>query len=175
MEVNYMLGPGIKSKERKQIYREMNLQQLEKAREYDLGKRRERMVQEIKIVYKLGLFISDYFGCDVSKDTRKREILIKRQIAHFFAKELKLGSLESIGQSIGGVEHATIYNSISIVEHLISYNRSISNAFSIKSVRTNDVVTKTRSFKSTDRFNDLIEDLRAYIKLKFNQNQENEN
>jgi len=51
--------------------------------------------------------------------TRKREIVKARQIAMFFAKLKSKKSLNYIGKSIGGKDHATVLHAIKVVNNLI--------------------------------------------------------
>jgi hypothetical protein len=63
--------------------------------------------------------ICQYFGVtpdDLRSKTRKREVVIPRQMAMFFCKENNLGSLKSIGRFFGGRDHSTVIHAISTVE-----------------------------------------------------------
>jgi chromosomal replication initiator protein len=48
--------------------------------------------------------------------TRKKEIVLARQIAMFFAKELTLSSLKTIGLHFGGRDHSTVIHACNSVE-----------------------------------------------------------
>lgn len=58
--------------------------------------------------------VNDFFKVErgtIEQDTRKREVVQKRQYAHYFAKKLTKHTLESIGNEIGNRDHATVLNS----------------------------------------------------------------
>lgn len=48
--------------------------------------------------------------------TRKKEIVLARQIAMFFAKELTLSSLKTIGLHFGGRDHSTVIHACNSIE-----------------------------------------------------------
>ena len=48
--------------------------------------------------------------------TRKKEIVLARQIAMFFAKELTLSSLKTIGLHFGGRDHSTVIHACNTIE-----------------------------------------------------------
>ena len=54
----------------------------------------------------------------IHSKSRKRELVITRQIAHFCAKQLTGLTLKSIGQAIGGRDHTTVINSIKCVNDM---------------------------------------------------------
>lgn len=62
--------------------------------------------------------VSEYFKIPVDqlKDkTRKKEIVMARQIAMFFAKEYTNHSLKSIGEHFGGRDHSTVIHAVQAV------------------------------------------------------------
>jgi chromosomal replication initiator protein len=70
--------------------------------------------------------------------TRKKEIVLARQIAMYFVKELTLSSLKTIGLHFGGRDHSTVIHACNTIEEL----------------------------KSTDiNFNDVIEEIRNKVEL----------
>ncbi len=72
--------------------------------------------------------VSDYFNIQVDelKDkTRKKEIVIARQIAMYFAKEYTGFSLKSIGYHFGGRDHSTVIHAIQAVTDMIQEKREI--------------------------------------------------
>lgn len=72
--------------------------------------------------------VSDYFDITVEelKDkTRKKEIVIARQIAMYFAKEYTGFSLKSIGYHFGGRDHSTVIHAIQAVTEMIQEKREI--------------------------------------------------
>ncbi|MGF1638105.1 MAG: chromosomal replication initiator protein DnaA [Cyclobacteriaceae bacterium] len=86
--------------------------------------------------------IADYFHVSVEelKDkTRKKEIVIARQVAMFFSKEYTNLSLKSIGYHFGGRDHSTVIHAVHSVE---------------------DMCDTDNTFKKS------IEDLRKKLKMK---------
>lgn len=51
--------------------------------------------------------------------TRKREIVKYRQLCHYYAEELTIASLSTIGSYFGNKDHATVLNSINSVSNYI--------------------------------------------------------
>ncbi len=63
--------------------------------------------------------VCDYFKIDENKirdKTRKKEVVMARQIAMYLSKELTKSSLKTIGLHFGGRDHATVIHSCSSVE-----------------------------------------------------------
>jgi len=58
--------------------------------------------------------------------TRKKEIVLARQIAMFFAKELTLSSLKTIGLHFGGRDHSTVIHACNTIEEYNSKDVSFS-------------------------------------------------
>ncbi|SDK60919.1 chromosomal replication initiator protein [Catalinimonas alkaloidigena] len=70
--------------------------------------------------------VSDYFKvpADALKaKTRKKEVVMARQVAMYFTKEFTDYSLKSIGQFFGGRDHSTVIHAIRAVKDLIETNR----------------------------------------------------
>jgi chromosomal replication initiator protein len=66
-------------------------------------------------------FISDYFqipATDLLGTSRKREIVIARQIAWLLCKEVLKMSYDSIGKAFGGKNHTTVMHGIKKMEKL---------------------------------------------------------
>ncbi len=80
---------------------------------------------------------------DLDRKTRKREIVVARQTAHYFAITLlgcrsngwqtrkgwvtatsKVRSLDEIGAAIGGKDHATVLNSFRVITNLADTDKS---------------------------------------------------
>ena len=64
--------------------------------------------------------IKDYFKItdqDLDLKTRARDIVEKRQIAHYFAKCYTTRSLATIGRMIGNKDHATVLHSCKVVSN----------------------------------------------------------
>jgi chromosomal replication initiation ATPase DnaA len=66
--------------------------------------------------------VADYFRVPESyldRNTRERDIVIVRQIAHYFAANYNNCSLTSIGELIGSRDHATVINSRKTINNLL--------------------------------------------------------
>ena len=59
--------------------------------------------------------------------TRKKEIVLARQIAMYLAKELTLSSLKTIGLHFGGRDHSTVIHACNSIEDYISKDYSFQN------------------------------------------------
>jgi chromosomal replication initiator protein len=69
----------------------------------------------IKVVF-------NYFNIDFWKinfKTRSRKYVLPRQICHYFAKEMHLGSDRVIGKSIGNRDRTTVIHSHKTIKNLI--------------------------------------------------------
>lgn len=74
--------------------------------------------------------ISKYYDIDpkiIKSESRKKEIMIIRQIAMYIIREVTDISLPKIGESFGGKNHATVLHSIEKVEKLMSENDEFKN------------------------------------------------
>ncbi|MCU0417033.1 MAG: chromosomal replication initiator protein DnaA [Cytophagaceae bacterium] len=80
---------------------------------------------EVNIDY-IQKFVSEYFSVTIEqmKDkTRKREIVIARQVAMYFAKEYTNMSLKSIGSHFGGRDHSTVIHALTSVSDLMDTDK----------------------------------------------------
>jgi len=80
---------------------------------------------EVNIDY-IQKFVSEYFAVTIEqmKDkTRKREIVIARQVAMYFAKEYTNMSLKSIGNHFGGRDHSTVIHALTSVSDLMDTDK----------------------------------------------------
>ncbi|MBX9851003.1 MAG: chromosomal replication initiator protein DnaA [Cytophagaceae bacterium] len=71
-------------------------------------------------------FVADYFGVTVESlkaKTRKREIVVARQVAMYFAKEYTNLSLKSIGYHFGNRDHSTVIHALTSVSDLMDTDR----------------------------------------------------
>lgn len=59
--------------------------------------------------------------------TRKKEIVLARQLAMFFSKELTKSSLKTIGLHFGGRDHSTVIHSCNSIEQMQQEDLSIKN------------------------------------------------
>lgn len=66
--------------------------------------------------------VSDYFHVeqdDLKAKTRKKEIVIARQLAMYFSKDYTNHSLKSIGYHFGGRDHSTVIHALQSVDNMI--------------------------------------------------------
>ena len=66
--------------------------------------------------------VSEYFSVsldDMKAKTRKKEIVIARQVAMYFAKEYTHHSLKSIGFHFGGRDHSTVIHGVQAVNDMM--------------------------------------------------------
>jgi len=69
--------------------------------------------------------VSDYFKVpivDLKAKTRKKEIVIARQVAMYIAKDYTNHSLKSIGYHFGGRDHSTVIHAVQSVNDMIDTN-----------------------------------------------------
>ncbi|MFT6865289.1 MAG: chromosomal replication initiator protein [Cyclobacteriaceae bacterium] len=69
--------------------------------------------------------VSDYFNIpqeDLKAKTRKKEIVIARQVAMYFSKDYTNHSLKSIGYHFGGRDHSTVIHAVQSVNDMIDTN-----------------------------------------------------
>ena len=65
--------------------------------------------------------VSEYFHLkteDLKDKTRKKEVVIARQLAMYFAKEYTNLSLKSIGYHFGGRDHSTVIHAVQTVNDM---------------------------------------------------------
>jgi len=66
--------------------------------------------------------VCDYYHVDYNKlmtKTRKREVVLARQISMYFAKKYTKQSLKAIGDHFGGFDHTTVIHSCTTVKNLM--------------------------------------------------------
>lgn len=66
--------------------------------------------------------VSDYFHVDqddLKAKTRKKEIVIARQVAMYFSKDYTNHSLKSIGYHFGGRDHSTVIHALQSVDNMM--------------------------------------------------------
>jgi chromosomal replication initiator protein len=69
--------------------------------------------------------VAEYFHLkvdDLKDKTRKKEIVIARQVAMYFSKEYTNHSLKSIGYHFGGRDHSTVIHAVQSVNDMIDVN-----------------------------------------------------
>jgi chromosomal replication initiator protein len=75
--------------------------------------------------------VGEFFGVDNEKmksKTRKREVVMARQIAMYFAKECTDHSLKSIGYHFGGRDHSTVIHAVQSVNNLMVKDKKYGEA-----------------------------------------------
>ncbi len=89
----------------------------------------QKIVQDIETevgIDYLQKYIADYFKVtpdSLRAKTRKKEIVIARQVAMFFAKEYTNHSLKVIGYHFGGRDHSTVIHAINSVNDMIDTDK----------------------------------------------------
>ncbi len=76
--------------------------------------------------------VSEFFNVTVEllKDkTRKKEIVIPRQLAMYFAKEYTDYSLKVIGSYFGGRDHTTVIHALQAVENMLATDKNFKTTF----------------------------------------------
>jgi chromosomal replication initiator protein len=66
--------------------------------------------------------VCDYYHISYDRlltKTRKREVVLARQITMYFAKKFTKQSLKTIGDHFGGFDHTTVIHSCQTVENLM--------------------------------------------------------
>lgn len=74
--------------------------------------------------------VSEYFKVhldDLKAKTRKKEIVIARQVAMFFSKEYTNHSLKSIGYHFGGRDHSTVIHAVQSVNNMVETDARFRN------------------------------------------------
>ena len=69
--------------------------------------------------------VSDFFNVDqdlLKAKTRKKEIVIARQVAMYFSKDYTNHSLKSIGYHFGGRDHSTVIHAVQSVNDMLDTN-----------------------------------------------------
>lgn len=75
--------------------------------------------------------VSEYYGIqteDLKAKTRKKEIVIARQVAMYFSKEFTNHSLKSIGYHFGGRDHSTVIHAVQTVNDMIETDSGFRNS-----------------------------------------------
>jgi chromosomal replication initiator protein len=75
--------------------------------------------------------VSEYFKInteDLKAKTRKKEIVMARQVAMYFAKEYTNHSLKSIGYHFGGRDHSTVIHAVQCVNDMMEFDSRFKNS-----------------------------------------------
>ena len=84
------------------------------------------MIKDVRVsltVEEIQRAAAEYFGIDerlLREKTRRREVVLARQVAMYFAKQLTTRSLKDIGGRFGGRDHSTVIHAINTVEDQMS-------------------------------------------------------
>jgi chromosomal replication initiator protein len=74
--------------------------------------------------------VSEYFKVDLDlmkAKTRKKEVVIARQVAMHFAKDYTNYSLKTIGDHFGGRDHSTVIHAVQCVNDMMEYDQKFRN------------------------------------------------
>ena len=74
----------------------------------------------------IGNVVENHFGLqegDIQKNTRKEEIKFPRQVAMYFCRKLTRYSQATIGNQLGGKDHATVIHAKTVVENRIDTDK----------------------------------------------------
>lgn len=77
--------------------------------------------------------VSEYFNVrseDLKAKTRKKEIVIARQLAMYFSKDYTNHSLKSIGNHFGGRDHSTVIHALQSVNDMLDTDARFRTSFS---------------------------------------------
>ena len=77
--------------------------------------------------------VSEYFNVsseDLKAKTRKKEIVIARQLAMYFSKDYTNHSLKSIGHHFGGRDHSTVIHALQSVNDMLDTDARFRSSFS---------------------------------------------
>ncbi len=93
-------------------------------RRYVLSADKEVALEKIKKL------VADHYKVTVEKiqsSTRKREVVIARQLSMYFAKNFTNKSLKSIGDDFGGKDHSTVIYSLKAVQDMMDTDEVFKN------------------------------------------------
>ena len=82
---------------------------------------------EVNIDY-IQKYVSNYFDVTIEllkAKTRKREIVVARQVAMYLAKDLTNHSLPEIGDAFGGRDHTTVLHAVRKIKELLETSADI--------------------------------------------------
>jgi chromosomal replication initiator protein len=77
--------------------------------------------------------VSEFFGVksdDLKAKTRKKEIVIARQVAMYFSKQYTNHSLKSIGYHFGGRDHSTVIHAVQSVNDMMDVSNNFKTSIS---------------------------------------------
>ncbi|HEX8547422.1 MAG TPA: chromosomal replication initiator protein DnaA [Cytophagaceae bacterium] len=85
----------------------------------------QNIESEVSVDY-IQKYVADYFNVTVENlkaKTRKREIVVARQVSMYFAKEYTNLSLKSIGYCFGNRDHSTVIHALTSVNDMMDTDR----------------------------------------------------
>lgn len=113
-----------------------------------------------------------YYGIsniDFNSKSQKREIVIARQVAHYFSCEYTKLSNQIIGDKIGGKDHATVSHSCKIIKNLMDTDKSIfaeiNEIDEIINKSSDDKINQIKELMEVTikKFEGLIDDLKTIL------------
>ncbi len=95
---------------------------------------RAKHIRTTKIITieKIKNAVSHYFNInttDLESKSRKKELVIPRQLAMYISKELTNSTLENIGKYFGNRDHTTVLHSINITERNLLFDERLKSAY----------------------------------------------
>lgn len=95
---------------------------------------RAKHIKTTKIITidKIKNAVAHYFNIspnDLESKSRKKELVIPRQLAMYISKELTNATLETIGKHFGGRDHTTVLHSINITERNLLFDERLKSAY----------------------------------------------
>jgi chromosomal replication initiator protein len=82
----------------------------------------EDIKEKVATYYKLSIEM-------LESKSRKHEIVLARQMAMYFAKQLTTNSLKNIGSYFGGRDHTTVLHSFQTIENYLVTDKAVKNAY----------------------------------------------
>ncbi len=95
---------------------------------------RAKHIRSVRVVTidKIKSAVAHYFNIkadELESKSRKKEIMLPRQLAMYLSKELTNSTLITIGQSFGGRDHTTVLHSINIIERNLLVDERVKSAY----------------------------------------------
>lgn len=162
---NYYAFPVLEKKEQRQLkydVKRLNKRRCKKNEDFKIE--REKQIEEIEDLFKI---LCDFNGFKVElvkSNTRKREILIMRQISHYFAYRYINTGYAAIGLAIGNTDHVTVMHSCKNIVQNTASSYSILQVCYNKKATKKEYHTENRTFNTNDKFYVLIEHIDVYLK-----------
>ncbi|MCX7909696.1 MAG: chromosomal replication initiator protein DnaA [Ignavibacteria bacterium] len=87
---------------------------------------------KILTIDKIKNAVSHYFNVDpndLESKSRKKELVVPRQLAMYISKELTNSTLETIGKHFGNRDHSTVLHAINITERNLLFDERLKSAY----------------------------------------------